>query len=96
MCIRDREPRFRGLSREKEEKKAERSVYYSGNDLVIQPPAFRESSTVATLLNLGFGLVVGAALLWFLIVPGKIQKVNQEANQKVVEYSCLLYTSRCV
>lgn len=81
------EPRFRGLSREKEEKKAERSVYYYGNDLVIQPPAFRESSTVATLLNLGFGLVVGAALLWFLIVPGKIQKVNQEANQKVVEYS---------
>ena len=39
------------------------------------------------MVNLLLGLLVGAAALWFLIVPAKTQKINQEANKKVVEYS---------
>lgn len=80
------EPRFKSKVRFEGEE-GEKAVFYSGNDVVIQPPAFRESSTVATLLNLGFGLVVGAATLWFLIVPAKTQRINEEANQKIVQYS---------
>jgi len=80
------ESRFR--TREKQSgKKGESTSYYSGNDLVIQPPAFRESSTIVTLMNVGFGLLVGAATLWFLVVPAKTQSISQEANTKVAEYS---------
>ena len=41
----------------------------------------------ATLLNLGFGFLVGALLVWFLLVPANTQKINREANEKVVSYS---------
>jgi tetratricopeptide (TPR) repeat protein len=62
-------------------------AYMADNEMVIQPPAFRESSMVATLLNLGFGFLVGACLVWFLMVPANTQKINREANDKVVSYS---------
>ena len=74
--------------REKEEEKQNGSlVYKSGNDTIIQPPEYKEKSITNTLVNLLLGLLVGAAALWFLIVPAKTQKINQEANKKVVEYS---------
>ena len=38
-------------------------------------------------MNLVLGLLVGAAALWFLIVPAKTQKINNDANQKIAEYS---------
>ena len=41
----------------------------------------------ATLLNLGVGFLVGACLVWFLMVPANTQRINREANEKVTEYS---------
>lgn len=80
------EPRFKAKA--KEGKVHEGSVTYrSGNDIVIQPPAFRESSAMGTLVNMGIGLAVGILALGFLIVPAVRQSVNQEANQRIVEYS---------
>ena len=61
-------------------------VYRSGNDTIIQPPEYREKSITNTLVNLVLGLLVGAAALWFLVVPAKPR--NQSGSQqKVVEYS---------
>lgn len=75
-------------AKEKETEKQNQSVVYkSGNDTIIQPPEYKEKSITNTLVNLLLGLLVGAAALWFLIVPAKTQKINQEANKKVVEYS---------
>lgn len=80
------ESRFR--IKEKEEIQRDGSmVYKSGNDTIIQPPEYREKSVTNTLVNLVLGLLVGAAALWFLIVPAKTQKINQEANRKIAEYS---------
>lgn len=80
------ESRFR--MKEKEIDLKNGSVEYkSGNETIIRPPEFREKSITNTLVNLVLGLIVGAAALWFLIVPAKTQKINQEANQKIVEYS---------
>lgn len=59
---------------------------------VIVPPTFRESSVFATLLNLGFGLVIGAFVVWFLVVPANTQKINRESNKKVTEYSNAMAT----
>ena len=88
------EPRkwsFGGRDRVKVEK-GQSVAYQSDNDLVIQPPTFRESSMAATLLNLGFGFLVGACLVWFLMVPANTQKINREANEKVVSYSNTMAT----
>lgn len=83
------EPRRWGFGmREKTRPERGQSVaYVADNELVIQPPTFRESSMAATLLNLGFGFLVGACLVWFLMVPANTQKINREANEKVVSYS---------
>ena len=62
-------------------------IFVSDNDVVIQPPAFRETSVVATLINLCFGLLVGAAVVWFLVVPATRKDINENANAKIVEYS---------
>ena len=63
------------------------TVYQADNEIIIQPPAFRETSAFATLINVGLGLVIGACVLWFLIVPATTQRINREANEKVVGYS---------
>ena len=62
-------------------------IFVSDNDVVIQPPAFRETSVLATLINLCFGLVVGASVIWFLVVPATRKDINETANAKIVEYS---------
>lgn len=54
---------------------------------VIIPPTFRESSVFSTILNLGFGIIVGALVVWFLFMPGRAQRINREANERVTEYS---------
>ena len=56
-------------------------------DTVIIPPTFRETSTAATMLNIGIGLVLGALVVWFLIGPANTQRINRQADEKVVEYS---------
>ena len=80
------EPRF-GMREKVREGKDGSLIYRSGNDIVIQPPEFREKTITNTLVNLVLGLVVGAAALWFLVVPAITQNVNEAANKKVVDYS---------
>ena len=73
----------------KKEKKSEAEsevvgyMYRSGNDTVIHPPAFRESSMWGTLLTLGLGIAVGVAAVWFLVIPDRTQKVMGSANVQV-------------
>ena len=61
-----------------------------------------------TVINILFGTLIGAAVVWFLIAPAVQEKKNDETNKQVIESSerinaleaqvsaCLLYTSRCV
>lgn len=83
------EPKRWGFGgREKQQVEQGQSVaYVVDNETVIQPPTFRESSLAATLLNMGVGFLVGACLVWFLMVPANTQRINKEANEKVVGYS---------
>ena len=39
------------------------------------------------MLNIGIGLVLGALVVWFLIGPANAQRINRQADEKVVEYS---------
>lgn len=60
-------------------------TYKNGNDIIIQPTTFRDSSTMATFLNIFMGFVLGAALIWFLGIPANTRKINQEASRSVTD-----------
>lgn len=60
-------------------------TYKNGNDTIIQPTTFRDSSTTATFLNIFLGFVLGAAFIWFLAIPANTRKVNQQASQSVTD-----------
>ena len=83
------EARRWGFSRKEktEAARGETIAYITENDIVVQPPAFRESSLAATLLNIGVGFLVGACLVGFLLVPANTQRINREANERIVGYS---------
>lgn len=73
------------LEREKEEPVSETLRYMSGTEMVIQPTTFRDSSTIATFINIILGMLLGGAIVWFLIVPANRQDINDEANRIVTD-----------
>lgn len=60
--------------------------YTSGNETIIMPTSYKDNTGVNVVLNLLIGLVVGVALMWFLVVPAKLRSVRSETNQEIVEY----------
>lgn len=66
--------------------------YMSGTEMVIQPTTFRDSSTIATFINIILGILLGGAIVWFLVVPANRQHVNDEANRKVTDANTKLAT----
>ena len=60
--------------------------YTSGNETIIMPSTYKENTGMSVVLNLVIGLVVGIALMWFLVVPAKIRSVRSETNQEITEY----------
>jgi TolA-binding protein len=72
----------------KDKKKGDDLIsYQSGNETIIMPRRFQESSLGSTLAYVVIGLLVGVAVTAFLIVPGIQNKANQDASQKLVEAS---------
>ncbi len=70
---------------EKVNKETGATTYMSGNEMIIQPATFRESSAVATFLNICLGLVLGGAIVWFLVVPATRQSIHADTNQQVTD-----------
>uniref|UniRef100_UPI00405624E7 tetratricopeptide repeat protein n=1 Tax=Agathobacter sp. TaxID=2021311 RepID=UPI00405624E7 len=58
--------------------------YQSGNETIIMPKRFQDTSFGITMAYVVIGLIVGAAVTGFLIVPGVQAKAKQEANQQIV------------
>lgn len=44
-----------------------------------------DSSTIATFINIILGILLGGAIVWFLVVPANRQEVNDEANRQVTD-----------
>ncbi len=70
---------------EEEKKILGPTTYMSGNDVIIQPTTFRDSSTMATFLNIFLGFLLGTAVIWFLAIPANTRRINQTANQQVTD-----------
>lgn len=75
-----------------EEKVSGTLRYMSGTEMVIQPTTFRDSSTIATFINIILGILLGGAIVWFLVVPANKQSVNDKANRQVTEANTKLAT----
>lgn len=72
----------------KEEK--EQTVSYKlGNETIIQPVSatLKDNATMLTILNIVIGLVVGAAVVWFLIFPTIKQNMAAKTNKEIIAYS---------
>ena len=59
--------------------------YVSGTETIIQPTTFRDSSTVATFINIFLGILLGGAMVWFLAIPASRQKTLDQANAAVTD-----------
>ncbi len=69
-------------------KKQEDAVrYQSDNEVIIQPMNVAEPkrSGAGTLLNIGIGLLIGAAAMYFLVVPAVRTNVQNQSQAKITE-----------
>lgn len=70
--------------------KGQQTVSYKlGNETIIQPVESKErdKGMAFTLVNIAIGLVVGAAVMWFLIMPAVNESQAREMNESIVEAS---------
>lgn len=67
-------------------KKDEAVRYRSDNEIIIQPLNVKEQkSGVSTLVNIGIGLVIGLAAMYYLVVPAAVSNANNEAQRTIAE-----------
>ena len=66
--------------------------YVSGNETIIAPTTFRDSSTVATFINICLGILLGGAIVYFLTVPAVRQRESDRANKSVTDANTSLAT----
>ena len=60
----------------------------SGNDVIIPRNSYKEPSNgVYTVVYILLGIVIGVAIVWFLVVPSKIQNARHESNEVAKKYS---------
>jgi tetratricopeptide (TPR) repeat protein len=60
----------------------------NGNDVIMPHSSYKEPSNGAiTIITLLAGVVLGAAIIWFLITPARYKGLTSEYNASVLEYS---------
>ncbi len=62
--------------------------YLSGNDVIIPQNNFKEAITGAqSILHIIIGLLLGAALVYFIVTPARMSNVTEQINDIKVEYN---------
>lgn len=66
----------------------EQKTYEIGNDTVIQPAVspLKENAGFLTILNIVIGILLGAAVVWFLIVPAVNEVKSNRSNKSVLAF----------
>jgi tetratricopeptide (TPR) repeat protein len=60
----------------------------SGNDVIVPGSSYKEPSNGAvTVVYILLGVVIGAALIWFLVMPARFTGMRSEYNQTLQDYS---------
>ncbi|MFQ9516130.1 MAG: tetratricopeptide repeat protein [Eubacterium sp.] len=61
--------------------------YLSGNDVIIPQNNFKEAITGAqSILHIIIGLLLGAALVYFIVTPARMSNATEKINEIKVEY----------
>lgn len=76
-----------GPVQQKEETQKDAIAYTRGNETIIQPIGVKDNTGFHTMLNVGIGLIIGIAVMGFLIMPAMQSKKSGELNKVVAEYS---------
>jgi TolA-binding protein len=84
--------RLREKSPSKKPKDEDLISYQSGNETIIMPKRFKESSLGTSLVYIVIGLIVGAAVTSWLIVPNVRNNAKEEAQKQMVEASDTIAT----
>ena len=76
-------------SREPKERAANTITYKLGNETIIQPASAAMKGVVMklTAVNLALGIAIGAAILWFLVLPAVIQSRTDTNTKQIQEFS---------
>jgi len=69
----------------KKKKKDDILTYQSGNETIIMPATFTETSTVQTIINVVIGIVIGILVCMYLIVPNSQSKDIAAVNETLKE-----------
>jgi tetratricopeptide (TPR) repeat protein len=72
------------------ESKEQHTVTYNvGNETIIQPvsSSYKDHAGLHSVVNIGIGLIVGVAVMWFLIMPAITSSRQSENNQQTLEFS---------
>lgn len=76
--------------KKKNTKKRKAAIEYkSGNDTIIQP-AYHMVKSIAgkfTMMNIVVGGLIGAAIVWYLVVPTVNEAKANKTNKQIIEYS---------
>lgn len=75
-------------AKQKEDK--DQSITYNlGNETIIQPvsASLKDNATTITIVNIIVGMLIGAAIIWFLVLPAINHNKAAKTNQDVVAYS---------
>ena len=57
------------------------------DDVVVLPPTYKENTGWQSIINIGIGLVLGAVMVVFLIMPARERALNYEHNQEMQSYT---------
>lgn len=84
--------RTRKVSSGASENPLKKRMVKAGNDFVIVPPPFRERSKVGFVINVLAGVLIGVAVMWYLVVPAKTQQAYDTMNQEILASGSALLT----
>ncbi|WP_097005018.1 tetratricopeptide repeat protein [Lacrimispora amygdalina] len=57
------------------------------DDDVIIPPSYKENTRDQAVLNIMAGLLLGAAVVFFLVMPANTKSINENHNREILKYS---------
>ncbi len=62
--------------------------YLSGNDVIVPQNSFKEAlSGAQSILHIVIGILLGAALIYFIVTPARISNVTENTNEVKSEYN---------
>ena len=84
MLVPDEAVSVKAVGRQKNEESVR---YQSDNEIIIQPLNVKEpkNTGLGTLFNVGIGLILGVASMFFLILPAAVSQERSKAQEQVKE-----------